>query len=1377
MSDQPSRAAAEGPRTQERALEPARALGTAGARTATPRKVRWARVLAWSALLLVTVTAALASAGYAWLTRTDAGLAMILRVVDTLLPERIVASRVDGSIATGFSIGELRVEAGTTTVTLTDLTVRLSDWSLARRRIHLSELAAGRVAIQLAQQPATTDDAPPEWISMPLLVDAESLRIGEFVIARDPKAPIFQMREVDGSLSFGPDGTQVRRLDTDIAGNRLALSGTMGARRPFAMEAGGTLVSRLTVAGSGGEPATVDAPVQATFRISESLERMLVNAGVTGGPNYAARGSMQLKLAPFTPVAMQELTADVEGIDPRAWVRGAPGADLHVRGSLMPRPGPDFALSGPVQVTNRRPGAWNTGLIPARELATTLTISATALRLEAARAQLVRGSAAGAADIEWGGDKRAPRWKVDVRLDGADPSAIDTRVRSLVLDGRLQANSAGAATRVQADVRARSVPGVPVPLLLETLLTIDENRIALERGRVQLDGGVAELTGELGLRESQPFVLRGSMSGINPGVLVKGVQARLNGQLAAEGTLQPAPKAVLSATLADSVLQGRPLRGRVVVNWSGDDVLQADAELLVRSASLKVKGSLGLNPGVNPGGNPAGAAGRQLELLLEAPAVEDLGIPLRGAVSARATLSGDWRAPAVTASATAGKLVVADQRIGEATAELKYGGGADGALELALALKNHQHPRGPAMSIESAEAAVTGTLTQHRIELVARSADEVPLTASAQGGWRNEAQAWRGQLTRADVGKPFEVRLAAPADVSIAATAGRVGPLAMQVQTAQLREARFEWRDDTLSTSGRFDALAIRTAAEERGAPLTLRGEWELRAAGTLDGRVFVERSGGDIYTGSATRRSSMGLTELRVEAVARANRLTAQAQVRGSEAGDMTASLRADVENSAEAGWRLAPRRPWSGELDANIPSLAWINPFLSANLRESVRVGGALVAKIQLSGTPDAPRASGKLDGDKLRVSWIEQGVRFENGLLHARLVTDDKGETEFVLDELAFSDKPRLIPQDRRITQVVNKDTTGTLTASGRVKWPALDGVVQFGFDKFPLTQRRDRWVIATGGGNAVFSPKRAQVSATVIADAGYVDVSRGTVPSLSDDVVVVRSSEPEARTRTAEPRLAFAMDLSAGLGEAFVLRGNGIDARIAGTLTVRHDGRAMRATGALEAQDGIYEGYGQKLAIERGRVTFQGPIDNPGLDILALRRNLPVEVGVTITRNAANPLVRLYSDPPMADFETLSWLVLGRPAEESRGDNTALARAAIGLLGGSGEGIPAQLARRLGIDEFTIRSADTAGSGSLLPRQSVAGRLRNDATTVGGEVVSIGKRLSDALTLTYEQATAGTSNVVQLNYQLSRRLSLIARAGTENALDLVYSIAFD
>ena len=166
-------------------------------------------------------------------------------------------------------------------------------------------------------------------------------------------------------------------------------------------------------------------------------------------------------------------------------------------------------------------------------------------------------------------------------------------------------------------------------------------------------------------------------------------------------------------------------------------------------------------------------------------------------------------------------------------------------------------------------------------------------------------------------------------------------------------------------------------------------------------------------------------------------------------------------------------------------------------------------------------------------------------------------------------------------------------------------------------------------------------------------------------------------------------------------------------------------------------------------------------------------------MTITRTAAAPLVRLHSDPPMAEAEALSWLVLGRAPDQGGGDNIALVQAAASLLGGGGEGYPMRVAKALGIDEISIR-AGNFGIASLLPSRGVAGALRSDeasAATVSGEIITIGKNINEALTLSYQQALSDTSRILQLNYRLSSRLSVVARGGTTNALDLVYTIAFD
>jgi len=79
-------------------------------------------------------------------------------------------------------------------------------------------------------------------------------------------------------------------------------------------------------------------------------------------------------------------------------------------------------------------------------------------------------------------------------------------------------------------------------------------------------------------------------------------------------------------------------------------------------------------------------------------------------------------------------------------------------------------------------------------------------------------------------------------------------------------------------------------------------------------------------------------------------------------------------------------------------------------------------------------------------------------------------------------------------------------------------------------------------------------------------------------------------------------------------------------------------------------GTYEAYGRTLALERGALNFQGAVDNPGINVLALRKGLPVEAGVEVLGTVARPKVRLYSSPDVPEGEKLAWLVLGR----GRGD---------------------------------------------------------------------------------------------------------------------------
>ncbi|MFA7282633.1 MAG: hypothetical protein WC100_21300, partial [Sterolibacterium sp.] len=58
----------------------------------------------------------------------------------------------------------------------------------------------------------------------------------------------------------------------------------------------------------------------------------------------------------------------------------------------------------------------------------------------------------------------------------------------------------------------------------------------------------------------------------------------------------------------------------------------------------------------------------------------------------------------------------------------------------------------------------------------------------------------------------------------------------------------------------------------------------------------------------------------------------------------------------------------------------------------------------------------------------------------------------------------------------------------------------------------------------------------------------------------------------------------------------------------------------------------------------------------------------------------------------------------------------------------------------------------------------------------QIVTVGKHLSSNVVLSYEQAMGKAESMVKLTVTLSRRLSLVGSAGSDNALDLFYTWTF-
>ncbi len=239
---------------------------------------------------------------------------------------------------------------------------------------------------------------------------------------------------------------------------------------------------------------------------------------------------------------------------------------------------------------------------------------------------------------------------------------------------------------------------------------------------------------------------------------------------------------------------------------------------------------------------------------------------------------------------------------------------------------------------------------------------------------------------------------------------------------------------------------------------------------------------------------------------------------------------------------------------------------------------------------------------------------------------------------------------------------------------------------------------------------------------------------------------------------------AVDLELDFGDRFEVIGEGLDAIVGGKVHVvtAPDG-TLTGRGAINAERGTYTAYGQRLTIERGKLYFDGPLDNPGLDVLALRKNLQVEAGVEVTGTVRVPRVQLTSTPPVPDNEKLSWLVLGHGLDRaSNADLSALQIAFAAATDPNAAPIGQRVARTLGLDDISVRAADASRT-----------------TTSGGtgQVVAFSKRFSENLSLIYEQGLSVANNALKIEYALSRGLTLRAEAGLVSGVGIYYSRSFD
>jgi translocation and assembly module TamB len=1282
-----------------------------------------------------------------WLLASESGAQAVLSAA---VKAPVQLHGVHGRLVGPLQIDRITIDAPNRRVDLEQVELDWQPSALMHGLLHVTRLHAARLSYTAKIEQKSEALKLPDTIDLPLALQFDSIDLDSGAIAWGP-LDVIRLGAAEFGLAFDHTRYQFRlkRFSAQSEslgksfGGKLMGDAVLSAAKPYALRAdfrsdAGAALGERKLASNG------------RIHAEGSLAELATDIDLTLN---SARIQGRSVMRPFADRPLGDTRLAAHAVDLAAFGAGLPQTAIDV----------DLAVvangSGRIELHNAAAGLYDRHKLPVESLRANIAQREGKFVFEGIAASL--GTHKEPAGIVKGGGSYADGGlSLSLMLGNVDLRRLDSRIRATHLDGKVELQHAADKQHFAIDL---TEPFGKRHLALAAAGTLGDTLLAVERAELRLGIGRLRASGKVELAERQAFALEGELEHLQSrefGQFTNLPSFDLNGKFSLHGTRSPNLDADLIFQIGDSELAGTRLNGGGEARVHGDHLVVPKFVLAAGDNRLEAHGELSNGNG-------------QLAFSLAAPRLEQLGAEFGGTFTASGTAHGTLAQPHIVAgwhgerlvlpqqirlAATDGKAdITIDHRkavfvehavVDGAVHELKtpslqlassslhteFGSKADAPLALDLRVDGIATPQFQATTFN---ATAQGTTANHRLHAqLAESGKDQRWSMDATGSLRDAERTprWQGSIDRLEAAGRFVARLAAPATLSISKERFALEQFRLDANTAYITVERFLRDAHGIATRGRIERLQVAELMKFAEQPpavssdLVLDGDWDVSIARSISGSVNLRRTSGDVAMRNGAS-VALGLNRIEAHAVARNGMLNLQFNADGRQLGHIELTASTDTA-SGDKRFSIAQDAPLTGSAHIDIPSLAWAGPMINA----TAVTDGRLQSEIAVKGTLAQPHIAGRIAGSNLRLYLGDTGVDLRQGVLDGEFENDTLN-----LRRLAFG------------------NNNGMLSVSGPIAFAngKPDAQLNLQAQHFMLLNRSDRKLTLSGNGKLAWAYGLAKATGAFTIDSGDFDIGRQDMPQLSDDVVIVGRGQKQAGSTKAS------VDLGVDLGSQVALHGRGLDATLAGHVRLTAEpGTALRAQGTVSIAKGTYTAYGRKLAIEQGVLRFSGAINNPALDILAMRRGegQDVEAGVAVRGTVLAPRVTLVSEPAVPEAEKLSWLVLGHGLDTAgTTDLGALQSAAGALLSqGAASTVSSHIATAFGLDDFKIATSQD----NLQQR-----------------IVTLGKRLSSRLYVSYEQSLQTATSVVLLRYTLSDRLTVEAEAGTRSALSLLYNFMFD
>lgn len=1327
---------------------------------------KWLRALAAAGITLAATLTLLIGAFF-YMVNTEQGTRFAWRAAVILSGGHLSGTLVGGKLNSGLRLTNVKWHTKESDIRFDRLH---GQWTLSAKpwRLVVEFLDMRTIDLRFTAQKKSSKATLPNNLTLPLGVEIRDVRIRQIFLHEGTSTTELKYLLLQARSDGRHHEVTLERMDPSFGAGR-GYPQRDGAK-PFPFGAAHIFVKldgfkpfplsgRISFSTQTLKPQTPTEEALIDTRLSGTLSSLMVDLTASG---KKLTGYAHIEALPFSPVALKVATLKIEHLNPRAFSATAPLADLSLHAQLQPVPNQtpkrtpsasaatqsdELIVAGPLSIINRKPGALDAQLLPLLDVQANIRLSEQKQSFDGLQIRLLKNLT-----LTGNGNFTNGRGQINLHADKLNLNAFNKNLRQTQLSGPITISLAHKLQ--QAELKLNDPR-----LALHTETTVNaEAKQTSFNSMVRINAGRATLAGTLKKDKAESYQLEMTLarltplSLLNPSLLRQMARAsqrqqlpsaNLSGTFTAEGKLaKPSVKATYA--LHDSEYGGLPLTGAGTLQFTKKHLLPSDAQLSIAGNQIAVHGSFG-------------RAEDRLVFKIDAPQIARLGFGLAGSLQAGGDISGTLIHPRVSANYQARSLAFGKHRLTSAQGKAELSDGANGALNLTMRA-NGLATSG--ISLTELNLNLTGTRAKHA--LTANTTGQIhnmplALTMAARGGLTDQGEQtrWTGLLTQfANRGVP-SIQLNAPVAISAAQQQLTIDTARLKVEQAVLNLRKLVYDHGHIQSTGKLTGvdlnqlLQVSQLAPELTAiktDLVFDSDWDFAINSNASGYLQFKRRAGDMtFSKSRGAPLALGITQLdtRVD-FTQGQRANLTAHANAARLGAFETALQLPLtftEGQLNLADTLGEHTPLAGNLSATIPSLKNTGSLLGPQFILEGQAG----LNLSVAGQIGQPIFSGMLRGDNLALSLLNEGVTLKEGVL-------------------------RIALSDNTITlkQVEFHGASGVLTASGGIQLdqtnPAISAQIEA--KKLALFATPERQLSLSGKATIANTGARnkLEIDGAFTVDQALLDLPATHAPQLSDDVKIIHPNDEapaprKAIAREAKPVGKFlpTANISIDLGNDFRFRGVGADLDLRGKFTVISvPEEPLHATGDVKVLPGsTYETFGRKLKIEKGYFTFNGPIDNPGINILAMRRNQAVEAGVAVTGTVRSPQARLYSEPNTTDEDKLSWLLFGHGVNSGTnlGQQNTM-NAAIALLGNTGG---KKIAKTIGFDEFSIG--------------------QSEAGLTDTQVVNVAKAINERLILGYEQGLTTSANLFKLTWQISRSWSLAGHTGTLNGLDLIFQRRFN